>query len=35
MNCWLLGEQYFNMLQLKMTLKCLERFCYCATLFQL
>jgi len=36
MNCCLLGEQYFNLLQLKMTtVKCLETFCYSATLFQL
>jgi len=28
MNFWLLGEQYFNLLHLKMTLKCLETFCY-------
>jgi len=33
-NCWLLGEQYFNLLQLKMTtLKYLETFCYSVTHF--
>jgi len=36
MNCWLFGEQYLNLLQLKMmTLKCLKTFCFSATLFQL
>jgi len=33
MNCWLLGKQYFNLLQLKMmTLKCLETFYLSAVL---